>query len=90
MLPKLGEIEGSLWHFRAELSEWKKKINAMLGRINGSLGLFLDLSQDSKFFEGGKRIGPATINIVAGLGVRLFGGPNLLKRLWWFIIQFAW
>lgn len=66
MLPKLGEIKGSLWHFRAELSVWKKKIGAMLGRINGSLDLLLDFGQDLKLSEGSKRIGLAAINTSVG------------------------
>lgn len=41
VLQQLGEVQWSLWHFKGELTEWKK-IDDMLKKTNGSLGLFLD------------------------------------------------
>lgn len=39
LVQRINEVEGSLWHFRGELVEWKKKIESLMGQIGSSLGL---------------------------------------------------
>lgn len=62
MLHKIGEVKGSLWHFRAELSGWKENINVMLERINGSSSSLMSLGQATEVFEGVKKIGHVVVN----------------------------
>lgn len=49
---KLGEVEGTLWHFREDLSRWKEKIDVMLEGIDGGLGPLMGLGQAMVGSEG--------------------------------------
>lgn len=53
MLGKLGEVKGSFWHLRAELSGWKDRPESMLKKVDDGLGLVMGL-MSSYAPKGGK------------------------------------
>lgn len=47
VLHRLGEVEGSLWHIRSELFGWREKLDIMLEKVDGGLGLIMGLGHVS-------------------------------------------
>lgn len=85
VLQKLGEVEGSLWHFKVKLSVWKEKIKVMMEKIDGSLGSSMGLGQLQWCLKELKTLGLLLSSGLLGLIVVLFGGLSLSARNKWFL-----